>query len=271
MNGADHLFAIILLASGVLGYVRGFIRESIALLSWLIGLWVAWHYAYLVNPWLGGALAGPGVREWAGRAVVLLLVLLVGAAVGSITAHYMRRASGLAVTDRSLGALFGLMRGAVVIGLLFINTTLWVGPWANAYKGIDLSFFSAAVISTVIYGGTLVLSPEKGHPARSGTVADTPTAVVTTPSVALSRYVRGTSWLLAVTGSSSMATKMPPAMTNPTPPATSSLAPRCEGDDVAEGALATAARGRGNFTAEPSATNRATSTMCSGVSPGSIT
>ena len=27
MNGADHLFAIILLASGVLGYVRGFIRE----------------------------------------------------------------------------------------------------------------------------------------------------------------------------------------------------------------------------------------------------
>ena len=27
MSGADHLFAIILLASGVLGYVRGFVRD----------------------------------------------------------------------------------------------------------------------------------------------------------------------------------------------------------------------------------------------------
>ena len=29
MSGADHLFAIILLASGVLGYVRGFITKPI--------------------------------------------------------------------------------------------------------------------------------------------------------------------------------------------------------------------------------------------------
>ena len=142
MNGADHLFAIILLASGVLGYVRGFIRESIALLSWLIGLWVAWHYAHLVNPWLGGALAAPGVREWAGRAVVLLLVLLVGAAVGSITAHYMRRASGLAVTDRSLGGLFGLMRGAVVIGLLVMGgraVNLDLEPWWDKTRSMPVA------------------------------------------------------------------------------------------------------------------------------------
>ena len=32
MDGADHIFAIILLLSGVVGYFRGFIRESIALL-----------------------------------------------------------------------------------------------------------------------------------------------------------------------------------------------------------------------------------------------
>ncbi len=118
MNGADHLFAIILLASGVLGYLRGFIRESIALLTWLVGLWVAWHFAYLLHPWLGGALAESGVREWAGRAVVLFGVLLIGAAVGSIVAHYAHRAAGLAAMDRLVGALFGVMRGVVVIGLL---------------------------------------------------------------------------------------------------------------------------------------------------------
>lgn len=120
MDGADHIFAIILLISGAIGYFRGFLRESIALASWLIGLWVAWHYAYLVNPWLGGALAEPGVREWMGRAIVLLIVLLAGSLVGSIVAHYARRAVGLAAMDRLLGVVFGLVRGVVIVGLLVL-------------------------------------------------------------------------------------------------------------------------------------------------------
>jgi membrane protein required for colicin V production len=137
MNGADHLFAIILVASGVLGYLRGFIRESIALLSWLIGLWLAWHFAYLVNPWLGGALAEPVVREWTGRAVVLFGVLLLGAGVGSIVAYYAHRAAGLAITDRLVGTLFGLMRGVIVVGLLVIGgraVDLDREPWWEATR-----------------------------------------------------------------------------------------------------------------------------------------
>ena len=120
MDGADHIFAIILLLSGAVGYFRGFIRESIALATWLIGLWVAWHFAYLVNPWLGGALAEPGVREWMGRAIVLLIVLLVGSLIGSIVSHYARRAVGLAALDRILGSVFGLVRGVVIVGLLVL-------------------------------------------------------------------------------------------------------------------------------------------------------
>ena len=77
MDGADHIFAIILLLSAAVGYFRGFIRETIALLSWLVGLWVAWRFAYLVNPWLGGALAEPGIREWMGRAITGAAVALI--------------------------------------------------------------------------------------------------------------------------------------------------------------------------------------------------
>ncbi|HEX9707481.1 MAG TPA: CvpA family protein [Steroidobacteraceae bacterium] len=132
MNGVDHLFASIILLSGALGYFRGFIRESISLISWLVGLWLAWHFAYLVNPWLGGALAEPGIREWTGRAVVLFIVLLVGAGIGAIVTYLARRAAGLAMMDRLLGVLFGLMRGAVVIGLLVVAgraVNLDLEPW----------------------------------------------------------------------------------------------------------------------------------------------
>jgi membrane protein required for colicin V production len=120
MTGADHLFAIILLASGILGFVRGFVREAVALLTWLVALWVAWHYSDLVNPWLGGALAEPGVREWAGRAIMLLLVLLIGAVVGSVAGYFAQRAAGLAAVDRLVGATFGLLRGIVIVGLIVI-------------------------------------------------------------------------------------------------------------------------------------------------------
>jgi membrane protein required for colicin V production len=132
MAGADHIFAIILLVSGAVGFFRGFIRESIALAAWLVGLWLAWHFAYVVNPWLGGALAEPGVREWTGRAVVLLLVLLFGALVGSVVSHFARRAVGLAAMDRILGAAFGLARGVIVVGLLVLAAraaNLDLEPW----------------------------------------------------------------------------------------------------------------------------------------------
>lgn len=40
---------------------------------------------------------------------------------------------------------------ATAIGMLFVNTTLYIGPWANTLGGMDLSFISAAVIGGVLY------------------------------------------------------------------------------------------------------------------------
>lgn len=142
MNGADHLFTAILLISLVLGCLRGFVREIISLLSWLIGLWLAWHFAYLLYPWLGGALAEPGVREWAGRVIVLFVILLIGSAAGAITAHFVKRATGLAVMDRIVGGLFGMARAVVVIGLLVIGgraVDLDLEPWWQKTKSMPVA------------------------------------------------------------------------------------------------------------------------------------
>ncbi len=40
---------------------------------------------------------------------------------------------------------------ATVIGMMFVNTTLYVGPLTNAAGGVDLSFISSAVIGGVLY------------------------------------------------------------------------------------------------------------------------
>ncbi len=54
---------------------------------------------------------------------------------------------------------------AVVVGLLFSNTTLFTGPWAETFSGVDVSVVSAAVIAVVVYGVALLISPETNHPS----------------------------------------------------------------------------------------------------------
>ena len=38
--------------------MRGLLREVIALVTWIAAVWLAWHYAGLLEPHLGGVLAG---------------------------------------------------------------------------------------------------------------------------------------------------------------------------------------------------------------------
>jgi len=62
MNTADYLLIALLIISTIVGFMRGFLREVVALLAWIIGVLVAWHLGPLLEPHLGGLLAGPQVR-----------------------------------------------------------------------------------------------------------------------------------------------------------------------------------------------------------------
>jgi membrane protein required for colicin V production len=120
MNTADYLLLLLLVITAVVGLMRGFLREVIALLAWVIGVLAAWHLGRLLEPHLGGLLAGPQVRPWVARAMVLAAVLLLGAAAGAVGTHFVRLSifSGM---DRLLGFFFGLLRGVVMLGVFVIS------------------------------------------------------------------------------------------------------------------------------------------------------
>ena len=120
MQGADYIIVAVVGVSVVLGIVRGFVREAVALAAWLVGIFVAWRYSDFLHPYLGGLLETPEQKAWAARSIMMLLVLLAGALVGAILAWVTHTAAGLSIMDRILGFLFGLTRGAVLIGLAVI-------------------------------------------------------------------------------------------------------------------------------------------------------
>jgi membrane protein required for colicin V production len=119
MNGADYLILGVLAFSVLLGLFRGFVRESIALLAWLGGLWLAWRYAPLVEPLFRGALDAPA-STYAARAVIVVAVLIVGWLLAAVLSYFLRHSALSVMVDRLLGMVFGVVRGAVVIAVVVL-------------------------------------------------------------------------------------------------------------------------------------------------------
>jgi membrane protein required for colicin V production len=119
MTPIDYLIIVLMLLSAVVGVARGFLREIIALVTWIMALLVAWHFAGRLEPYLGGLLASPRVRPWAARTLLAIAVLLLGAGIGALVTHFVRL-SLFNSTDRFLGLLFGVVRGFVIFGVLVL-------------------------------------------------------------------------------------------------------------------------------------------------------
>jgi membrane protein required for colicin V production len=119
MNTTDYVIMGAILLSALIGAARGFLREVIALVSWIVALLVAWHFSDLVEPHLGGLLAATAVKPWVARLTIVLLVLLAGALIGSVVGNYVRL-SIFSGVDRLGGFAFGVLRGLVLLGVFVI-------------------------------------------------------------------------------------------------------------------------------------------------------
>jgi membrane protein required for colicin V production len=154
MQGADWVIVAIVGVSLIVGAFRGFVREAVSLLAWLLGIWLAWRHSQFLYPYLGGVIESPLQQAWAARVIMLVLVLLAGALVGVILGWVTRTAAGLSTMDRVLGLLFGATRAAVIVGLgaiagqaLELDGESWwkrsmlipyaksVGDWLEGYAG----------------------------------------------------------------------------------------------------------------------------------------
>jgi len=109
----DYIIIVIVTASLLFGLFRGFIREVISLISLVLSVFLAVKCA----PLLGAEFTwwqSENVRYLVAFAVIFLAVLIIGFMIGKLCKK-IAKSLGLAWLDRSLGALFGALRGGLVV------------------------------------------------------------------------------------------------------------------------------------------------------------
>ena len=115
LNAADLVILLLILLSACVGLFRGFIREVLSLATWLAAVLLAMMLGQPVGEVLPlDPALNPWITRLAGGALVFFLVLISGGILTHFLAH-VAKATGLSGTDRTLGAAFGLFRGAVVV------------------------------------------------------------------------------------------------------------------------------------------------------------
>jgi len=114
----DYILLGAFLVSVGVGFFRGFFREALSLVTWVLALWVAWRFSGVLDPLLA-TVSSPALKLWAGRVIMFVGVMLAGALVSRLVVMLVHK-SGLTSTDRVLGMVFGAGRGVLVIGLMVI-------------------------------------------------------------------------------------------------------------------------------------------------------
>jgi membrane protein required for colicin V production len=117
MIWADWFLLAALVVSILIGVIRGFTREILGLISWIVAIIAALLFGPSTVGWLEPHIATPSLRIAGSYALVFLVALLVGAILTSVVSMLVRK-SALSGVDRMVGGGFGLVRGLLVGGVM---------------------------------------------------------------------------------------------------------------------------------------------------------
>lgn len=161
MNWFDFTILGVIALSAVISVIRGFVKEAISL--------VVWFSAFIVSSQLYPQLAkflsrisDELFRNGVAIAILFISTLIVGALINYVFSQLVK-ATGLSGTDRALGAVFGALRGLLIVSaLLFFMDTFT--PFADSewwLQSIMVPEFSVIIewFFEYVKGSSSFLSP----------------------------------------------------------------------------------------------------------------
>ena len=141
MAWVDLVIIGIIVLSALISLIRGFVKESISLVTWVVAGLLALRYygpmADLLEPFINSVT----LRQWIGGGILFVATLIVGAIVNFIVSQLVSK-TGLSGTDKTLGIIFGGARGVLIVTMVVLLAGLTPMPEASWWQdSVMIEFF----------------------------------------------------------------------------------------------------------------------------------
>ena len=123
LNIVDFATIIVLVISGVLATLRGMTREIMGLAGWPISIVAARLTAPYLEPLLTDTIRVEGISSALAWGIPFIVVVVLWFAFASVVSPGLSKA-GLGGLDRWLGFLFGLIRGFVIVLVIYVGAVI---------------------------------------------------------------------------------------------------------------------------------------------------
>ena len=119
LNFADWFILVVLVASGLISFSRGFTKEFLSLFLWVAAFIAAISLEYLATPKIDEYIGNPEISKILSYVVVFIVFIFIGSILIKFISKIIKW-SGASGFDRFLGVLLGLIRGLIVLFVIFL-------------------------------------------------------------------------------------------------------------------------------------------------------
>lgn len=165
LNAFDLVVLAVIVLSGLFALMRGLVKEVLSIVSWVGALFAALYGFEYVAPYVAGVIQPAWLADVITGVGLFVAALVALGLISSLISGAIRKTSAGAL-DRSLGFLFGLVRGAVIVCVAWLAMSRVLPSsdypaWLKSARTLPLVESGANMLTGMVPGRAVASGPDR--------------------------------------------------------------------------------------------------------------